>query len=72
MPTSTTTLAAPLDPLEFATPHTTDSTHDAGHDDGLVARYRRMEDLLGGGEPPRLAARELKNQSSNNKIYIRF
>ena len=71
-PTSTTTSAAPLDPLEFATPRTTDSTLDADHDDGLVASYRRMEDLLGGDKPPRLAARELEDRSSNNKIDIRF
>ena len=37
-----------------------DSTLDADHDDDLVARYRRMEDLVGGGEPPGLAARELE------------
>ena len=33
---------------------------DADHDDDLVVRYRRMEDLLGGGEPPGLAALELE------------
>ena len=35
---------------------------DADHDDDLVARYRRMEDLVGGGEPPGLAARELEQE----------
>ena len=35
-------------------------TLDADHDDGLVAKYQRMEDLLGGGEPSELAARELE------------
>ena len=48
---------APLEPVEFATPRTADSTLDADHDDDLVARYRRMDDLVGGGEPPGLAAR---------------
>ena len=52
--------AASLKLVEFATPRTTDSTLDADHDDDLVARYRRMEDLVGGGEPPGLAARELE------------
>ena len=37
-----------------------DSTLDVGHDDDLVARYRRMDDLVDGGEPPGLAARELE------------
>ena len=46
---------APLEPMEFATPWTADSTLDADHDDDLVARYWRMEDLVGGGEPPGLA-----------------
>ena len=48
--------------MEFATPRTSDSTLDTNHDDGLVARYQRMEDLLGGGEPPRLAAREVEEE----------
>ena len=53
---------APPEPVEFATPRTADSMLDADHDDGLVARYRRMEDLLGRGEPPRLAARQLEQE----------
>ena len=32
------------------------------HDDDLVARYRRMDDLVGEGEPPGLAARELEQE----------
>ena len=39
-----------------------DSTLDADHDDELVARYRKMDDLVGGGEPPGLAARELEQE----------
>ena len=42
--------AAPLEPVEFATPRTADSTLDADHDDDLVAKYRRMDDLVGRGE----------------------
>ena len=57
MPTSTITPTATLKPMEFITPRSADSTLDANHNDGLVARYRRMEDLLGRGEPPGLAAR---------------
>ena len=48
--------------MEFAKPRTADSTLDADHDDGLVARYLSMEDLLGGGEPPRLATREFEEE----------
>ena len=54
--------SAALGTVEFTTPRTVDSTLDADHDDDLVARYRRMEDLVGGGEPPGLAARELKQE----------
>ena len=61
-PTPTTTSAAPPKPVEFATPRTADSTLDADHNDGLVARYWRMEDLLGGGEPPGLAACKLEEE----------
>ena len=61
-PTPTTTPAAPSEPVEFATPRIANSTLDADHDDDLVARYRRMEDLLRGGEPPGLAARELEEE----------
>ena len=61
-PTPTTTPAAPPNLVEFSTPRTADSTLDASHDDGLVARYQRMEDLLGGGEPLGLAAHELKSE----------
>ena len=39
-----------------------DSTLDADLDDDMVARYRRMQDLVGGVEPPRLAARELEQE----------
>ena len=35
---------------------------DANHDDDLVARSWRIEDLVGGGEPPGLAARELEQE----------
>ena len=48
--------------MEFATPRTADSTLDADHDDDLVGRYRRMEDLVGGGEPPGLTACELEQE----------
>ena len=60
--TPTTTPATPPEPVEFATPHTADSTLDVDHDDGLVFRYRRIEDLLGGGEPSGLATCELKEE----------
>ena len=52
--------AAPPEPVEFATPRTADSSLDANNDDDLVARYRRMEDLVKRGEPPGLAACELE------------
>ena len=61
-PTPTTTPTTPSKPVEFATPRTADSALDADHDDGLAARYRRIEDLLGGGEPQGLAVRELKEE----------
>ena len=61
-PTPTTTPATPPELVEFTTPCTADSTLDVNYDDGLAARYWRMEDLLGEGEPPRLAARELKEK----------
>ena len=61
-PTPTTTPPAPLELVKFATPRTADSTLDADYDDGLVARYQRMEVLLGEGEPPRLAVRELEEE----------
>ena len=51
---------APPELVEFATPRTADSMLDADHDDDLVARYQRMDDLVGGGEPPGLTARELE------------
>ena len=35
---------------------------EADHDDDLVARYQRMEDLVGGGEPSGLAPRELEQE----------
>ena len=46
--------------MEFATPRTADSTLDADHDADLEAMYQRMDDLVGGGEPPGLATRELE------------
>ena len=51
--------------MEFATPRTADSTLDVDHDDSLLARYRRMEYLLGGGEPLGLAARELEEEMAS-------
>ena len=54
--------ATPPEPVEFATPRTVDSMLDVDHDDDLVARYQRMEDLVGGGEPPGLAQRELEQE----------
>ena len=61
-PTPTTTPATPPKLVEFATPRIADSMLDADHDDGLAARYRRIEDLLVGGESLRLAARELEEE----------
>ena len=61
-PTPIATPAKPPEPVVFATPCTTDSMLDANHDDGLVARYGRMEDLQGGGEKRRLAVRELEEE----------
>ena len=61
-PTPTTTPATPPEPMEFATPCTAHSTLDVDHDDGLAARYQRIEDLLGEGEPLGLAARELEEE----------
>ena len=60
--------AVTLETVEFATPQTTDSTLDADHDDDLVARYRRMEDLVGGGEPPGLAMHELEEVAELHAI----
>ena len=54
--------AAPPELVEFATPRTVDSMLYVDHDDGVVARYRRMEDLLGRGEPPGLAVRQLEQE----------
>ena len=65
MPTPTTTLVVPLEPVEFTTPRIADLTLDADHDDDLVARYRRMEDLLEEGEPLRLAARDLEEEMAS-------
>ena len=61
---------APPEPVKFATPRTADSTLDADHDDDLVARYRRMNDLVGGGEPPGLAARELEEVAELHAISV--
>ena len=58
----------PLELVEFATPRIVDSTLDADHNDDLVARYWRMDDLVGGGEPPRLATRELEEVAKLHAI----
>ena len=50
--------------MEFTTPHTADLILDADHDDGLVARYQRIKDLLGGGEPLGLAACVLEEEAA--------
>jgi len=34
----------------------------------LSARYRKMEDLLGGGEPPGLAARQLEEEVAEQDV----
>ena len=60
--------AAPLELVEFVTPRTADSMLDADHDDDLVARYRGMEDLVGGGESPGLAAHELEQEVA--KLHV--
>ena len=39
-----------------------DSTLDTDHDDGLAARYQRIEDLLGEGESTGLAACKLEEK----------
>ena len=39
-----------------------DLTLDAEHNDGLMTRYQRMEDLLGRGEPLGLAVLELEEE----------
>jgi len=62
MSTPTITPAATPKPVEFATPRTVNLTLNVDHDDGLVARYRRMKDLLGRGEPPGLAACQLEEE----------
>ena len=59
---------APPEPVECATPRTADSTLDAKHDTDLEARYQRMDDLVGGGEPPGLAARELEEVAEQHAI----
>ena len=58
----TTTRATPPEQVEFATTHTADSTLDADLDDGLAVRFGRIDDLLGGGEPPGLVVRELEEE----------
>ena len=65
---SPTSAVATPEPVEFATPRTADSTLDVDHDDDLVARYRRMDDLVGGGEPPGLATRELEEVTELHAI----
>ena len=59
---------APPELVEFATPRTADSTLDADHDANLEARYWRMDDLVGGGEPPGLVARELEEVAELHAI----
>ena len=66
--TSPPPAGAPPEPVEFATPRTADSTLDADHDTDLEARYRRMDDLVGGGEPPGLAALELEEVAELHAI----
>ncbi|XP_022930054.1 uncharacterized protein LOC111436525 [Cucurbita moschata] len=51
-----------MEECSIATPRTADSSLDADHDDDLVARYWRMEDLVGGGESPRIGERELEQE----------
>ena len=60
--------AATPEPVEFATPRTADSTLDIDHVDDLVARYRRMDDLVGGCEPPRLEARKVEEVAELHAI----
>ena len=48
--------------MEFSKPRTVDSTLDADYNDGLAARYRKIEDLRGEGEPPGLATRKLEEE----------
>ena len=52
----------PPKPVEFVTRRAADSMLDVDHDDGLTTRYQRIEDLLGGGEPPGLAVCELEEE----------
>ena len=61
-PTPTTTSAASPEPVELTIPHTADSTLDADHNNSLVAKYRRMEDLVGEDKPSGLAVHELKEE----------
>ena len=65
---SSSPAGAPPEPMKFATPRTADSTLDANHDADLEARYRRMDDLVGGGEPPGPVARELKEVAELHAI----
>ena len=65
---SSSPTGAPPEPMEFAIPRTANSMLDVDHDDDLVARYRRMDDLVGGGEPPGLAARELEEVAELHAI----
>ena len=62
MPTPAATLATPPKPVEFATPRTIDSTLDANHDDGLAAKFWKIENLLGEGEPPGPAVHEFEEE----------
>ena len=68
MPTPTITPAASPKRVEFATPRIADWTLESDHDDGLVAWYRRMEDLLGRGKPPGLAARQLEEEVAKQDV----
>ena len=44
------------------TPAAGPATLDADQEDGLAARYWKIEDLQGKGEPPALPARKLKEE----------
>ena len=59
-----------MQPLTSGIRNTTDCGFDAGcrSDADLEARYRRMDDLVGGGEPPGLAARELEEVAELHAI----
>jgi len=51
---------SPQDGVEFATPPTFDDVLDADVDDSVPQRYRRVDNILAGGEHPGYAPRELE------------